>query len=87
MTGEVTGDKPMGNCSTCRYRSKWLNGVPIFSCREVCFRRNSVKTPFPLYEPEQRASGDVLADEHAEFIRRWYRDVFMHGYKHGREKR
>ena len=26
-----------------------------------------------------------MAEEHAEFIKKWYKSVFMHGYKHGLE--
>ena len=28
---------------------------------------------------------EEIAEEHAEFIKRWYKDVFLHGYKHGKE--
>ena len=29
--------------------------------------------------------GNALADAHTDFIARWYREVFLHGYKHGYE--
>ena len=29
--------------------------------------------------------GKAMAKAHADFIKRWYQDVFEHGYKHGFE--
>lgn len=28
---------------------------------------------------------EQMAENHAEFIKQWYKAVFLHGYKHGRE--
>jgi flagellar biosynthesis/type III secretory pathway protein FliH len=28
-------------------------------------------------------NGKKLAEAHADFIKRWYQEVFEHGYKHG----
>ena len=30
-------------------------------------------------------NGAKLAEAHADFIKRWYQEVFEHGYKHGYE--
>ena len=31
------------------------------------------------------ARREKMSEDHAEFIKRWYKDVFEHGYKHGYE--
>ena len=30
---------------------------------------------------------ETMAEEHAEFIKQWYKAVFKHGYKHGHEEK
>ncbi len=48
---EFEGQDETRGCNLCRNKSKWNpNGVPIFSCRQVCLREPNL----PLFERTEK---------------------------------
>jgi hypothetical protein len=91
----LTGDDYCGE-SPCTFRPPGLFGYDNWNGKKKAPRDNEFY-PEPgelealgvsLTRKEISSdSGAILSEAHAEFIKRWYKDVFEHGYKHGLEDR
>jgi hypothetical protein len=52
---------------------------------ETPWQRGVDATPTQARKQQERPAAPSLSEQHADFIKRWYKDVFEHGYKHGME--